>query len=302
MNEAETRAELIDPALKAVGWGDVEGSRVLRESHINLGRLQGAGRRGEPEIADYVLVYRNIKLAVIEAKRQELPLTEGVGQAKHYASKLQVRFTYASNGLEIYQVDMETGTEGEIDAFPSPDELWRMTFTQANQWRERFADVPFEDKGGAWQPRYYQDIAVQRVLEALASGQNRILLTLATGTGKTAIAFQIAWKLFRAEKSDIFDVLAYIAFALAPITREERVVEHKDLIYSHYNDKQQAFLDFVLTQYINEGVGELHTDRIASFLELKYGGLHDAKIELGEASQIRETFVGFQRYLFEKGA
>lgn len=109
-------------------------------------------------------------------------------------------------------------------------------------------------------------------------------------------------KLINAEKSDLFDVLAYIAFSLDPVTREERVVEHKDLIFSHYDDKQQAFLDFVLTQYINQGVGELQTERIASFLELKYGGLHDAKQELGEVSRIREVFVGFQRHLFEKEA
>ena len=109
-------------------------------------------------------------------------------------------------------------------------------------------------------------------------------------------------KLINAEKSDLFDVLAYISFALTPVTREERVVEHKDLIFSHYNDKQQAFLDFVLTQYINQGVGELQTERIRSFLELKYGGLHDATQVLGEVASIREVFVGFQRHLFEKEA
>ena len=91
----------------------------------------------------------------------------------------------------------DPGEEGEIDAFPTPEELWQMTFAEENEWRERFADIPFEDKGGSWQPRYYQDIAVQRTLEAMANGEDRILLTLATGTGKTAIAFQIAWKLFQ---------------------------------------------------------------------------------------------------------
>ena len=116
MNEAETRAELIDPALKNAGWGEVEGSRVLRERNCKItdGRLQGAGQRSKPEIADYILVYRNTKLAVIEAKKRDLPLTEGVGQAKQYASKLQLRFTYSTNGLGIYQVDMQEGQEGEI--------------------------------------------------------------------------------------------------------------------------------------------------------------------------------------------
>ena len=82
MNEAETRAEHIDPALKAAGWGVVEGSRVLREHGITLGRLQGNAKRAKAEIADYVLVYRNTKLAVIEAKAWDKLATEGVGQAK----------------------------------------------------------------------------------------------------------------------------------------------------------------------------------------------------------------------------
>ncbi|MFK3845523.1 EcoAI/FtnUII family type I restriction enzme subunit R [Stenotrophomonas sp. NPDC078853] len=196
MNEAETRAEHIDPALKAAGWGVVDGSRIRREV-IAPGRLQGKGQRGKAEIADYVLIYRNTKLAVIEAKAWDKPTTEGLAQAKQYARKLAVRFTYATNGQAIYGVDMATGEEGDVAAYPSPDELWAKTFAESNAWRDRFAAVPFEDKGGAWETRYYQEIAVRRVLEAIAEGRERILLTLATGTGKTAIAFQIAWKLFQ---------------------------------------------------------------------------------------------------------
>jgi type I restriction enzyme R subunit len=197
MNEAETRAEHIDPALKAAGWGVAEGSRILREYGITQGRLQGGGKRAKAEIADYVLVYRNTKLAVVEAKAWDKPYTEGVGQAKSYAAKLAVRFAYATNGQAIYGMDMALGQEGDIPAFPSPDELWNLTFAEENAWRDRFAAVPFEDKGGSHPGRYYQDIAVQRVLEAMAAGKDRILLTLATGTGKTFIAFQIAWKLFQ---------------------------------------------------------------------------------------------------------
>ena len=200
MNEAETRAERIDPALNAAGWGVVEGSRVLREHGLTLGRLQGSGGKGaraKAEIADYVLVYRNTKLAVIEAKAWGKPHTEGVGQAKRYASKLAVRFTYSTNGQAIYGIDMATGVEGDVATFPRPDQLWGMTFAQASAWRDRFAAVPFEDKGGTWQARYYQEIAIVRVLEAIEEGRDRILLTLATGTGKTFIAFQLAWKLFQ---------------------------------------------------------------------------------------------------------
>ncbi len=196
MNEAETRAEHIDRALTDAGWGVVDGSRVLREYPITLGRIEGHGRRGTALTADYVLVYRTHKLAVIEAKAWDKPLTEGVAQAKDYATKIAVRFTYATNGQGIYGIDMHTGKEGDQLRYPTPDELWDRTFAQENAWRDRFAAIPFEDRGGFYQPRYYQDIAVERVLEAVAGGKKRMLLTLATGTGKTFIAFQIAWKLF----------------------------------------------------------------------------------------------------------
>src|ERR1035438_7993782 len=189
MNEAETKAEHIDPALQAAGWGVVEGSRISREYEITKGRLTGHGRRGKGLIADYVLIYRNHKLAVIEAKAWDEELTEGVAQAKNYAGKLAVRYTYATNGQGIYAIDMLTGKEGEIAAYPTPDELWAMTFAKADAWRDRFAAVPFEDKGGSHPSRYYQDIAIEKVLQKIEENQQRILLTLATGTGKTFIAF-----------------------------------------------------------------------------------------------------------------
>jgi len=196
MNEAETRAEHIDPTLKEAGWGVVDGSRILREYHITPGRIEGFGRRGKPLIADYILVYRNHKLAVDEAKSWDDPLTEGVGQAKDYAAKMAIRFAYATNGRGIYGIDMGTGKEGEVPRYPTPDELWNITFAKANAWRDRFSAVPFEDKGGSHPGRFYQDIAVERAMEAISENRHRILLTLATGTGKTFIAFQIAWKLF----------------------------------------------------------------------------------------------------------
>src|SRR5437868_14526106 len=196
MNEAETRADHIDPALKAAGWGVVEGSRILREYPITLGRLEGYGRRAKALTADYILVYRNHKLAVVEAKAWDEELTEGLAQAKNYAGKLAVRYAYATNGQGLYGADMQTGHEGDAPNYPTPDELWNGAFADVNAWRDRFATVPFEDRGGYFQARYYQDIAIDRVLEAVAAGRDRILLTLATGTGKTFIAFQIAWKLF----------------------------------------------------------------------------------------------------------
>lgn len=198
MNEAETRAELVDPALAAAGWGIVPRSRIRREYPITLGRLEGMGRRGKALTADYVLEYRNTKLAVIEAKAQAEPVTQGLAQAKTYADKLAIRFAYSTNGTGIYAVDMQTAAEGDVASYPSPDELWAKTFAVENAWRDRFASIPYEDKGGSHPARYYQEIAIERVLESIANNEQRILLTLATGTGKTFIAFQIAWKLFQA--------------------------------------------------------------------------------------------------------
>ncbi|MEO8514438.1 MAG: DEAD/DEAH box helicase family protein [Ignavibacteria bacterium] len=195
MNESETRAELIDPALKASGWGVVEGSRVRREQ-ITEGRIQAGGLRAKPMIADYVLVYKNQKLAVIEAKSDEKDVTEGVQQAKDYAEKLKLHFAYSTNGKEIYQINCVTGKEEIISKYPTPDELWNEIYSDVNEWREKFSAIPYEDIGGSKNVRYYQEIAVNKTMNAIAENKDRILLTLATGTGKTFIAFQIAWKLF----------------------------------------------------------------------------------------------------------
>ena len=197
MNEADTRAELIDPQLKLAGWGDIAESRVQREYNINAGEIRAGGIRSSQMKADYVLVYKNRKLAVIEAKSNELEVGEGVAQAKQYATKLELDYTYAANGKEIYEICLATGTEGLVSGFPTPDELWNKVFGDSNEWQAKFNSVPFEDVNGTKQARYYQEIAVNRVMEAVANNKQRILLTLATGTGKTFVAFQVAWKLFQ---------------------------------------------------------------------------------------------------------
>ena len=197
MNEAETRAELIDPKLKARGWGVVEYSKILREYHITAGKILTGGKRAKPLIADYILVYKGRKLAAIEAKCDENPVGEGVSQAKNYAEKMHLDYTYASNGKEIYQICMQSGSEGPVDNFPSPDELQNMTYPSQNMWRDNFNNVPLEDMGGTKGVRYFQEVAVNHVMSAIADGKPRILLTMATGTGKTFVAFQITWKLFQ---------------------------------------------------------------------------------------------------------
>lgn len=204
MNEQETRTEYIIPALQKAGWGIVAGSRIREEFPISKGRLIGHGQRSKPDKADFVLQYKNRNIAVIEAKKRDLHYTEGVGQAKDYAGRLQIRFTYSTNGLQIYGMDMQAGTEGDVNEYPTPDELWEMTFGEQNKLQpqatalsDKLLSVPYETKSGTKPPRYYQENSVANVLDAMAHDKNRILLTLATGTGKTDIAFQIAWKLFK---------------------------------------------------------------------------------------------------------
>jgi len=194
MNEAETRAELIDPKLKESGWGVIEGTKVLREYQFTDGKIRTGLGRAKPLIADYILVYKERKLAVIEAKSDNYGPTEGVAQAKDYAEKLHLDTTFSTNGKKIYQICMETGKEEYVETFLTPEELWNKTFKIKNDWKEKFNEIPTV---GPYGKRFYQEIAINKALDAIADGKNRLLLTLATGTGKTSIAFQIAWKLFQ---------------------------------------------------------------------------------------------------------
>lgn len=208
MDETATRRKKIDPKLYEVGWEQVPDSEILTEQSAYLiapGRVEKI-RHSKPKKADYVLEYKGRKLAVIEAKSDERPVSDGVPQAKLYAEMLQIRFTYATNGDEIWAIDMGVkdaegnyivpSTEGPVAKFPSPQELWLMTYPEENVWRDRFNLCAFNRDGGRM-PRYYQENAINRVLDAVANEQRRILLTMATGTGKTYTAFQICWKLFQ---------------------------------------------------------------------------------------------------------
>ena len=204
MNEAQTRFNKIDPKLRNAGWGIVPGSNILVEqSAFAPGRITPTGHKN-PKKADYILEYKGIKLAVIEAKSDEKDVSEGVGQAKLYADALKIRYTYSTNGDEIWFIDMGIkdskgeyiipSKEYDINQFPTPQDLWQMTFPEENPWRDKFNLCALNRSGGR-HPRYYQEIAIKNVLEAVAKQRNRILLTMATGTGKTYTAFQICWKL-----------------------------------------------------------------------------------------------------------
>lgn len=210
MNESQTRIDKIDPKLFAAGWNQVPESHILTEQSAYLiapGRV-GKVKTGKAKKADYVLEYRGRKLAIIEAKSDEKDVSEGVDQAKEYAEMMQIRYTYATNGDKVYFIDMGVrnakgeyvipSTEGELPApkFPTPQELWQMTYPEAHPWRDKFNLQPFNRDGGRT-PRYYQENAINNVLNAVANKQDRILLTMATGTGKTYTAFQICWKLFQ---------------------------------------------------------------------------------------------------------
>jgi len=198
MNEAETRAELIDPKLKENGWDGKANPdvKVHREYHITAGKIKATGGRKKPVIADYLLTFKGRKMAVVEAKSDECEVGECIGQAKDYAEKLKVEDCYGANGREIYHIDMDSGKEELVGNFHTPDELWHKAFPVHNEWQDNFDAVPDETKGGTMGGRFYQEIATEAALDAIAEKKNRILLTLATGTGKTFIAFQIAWKLF----------------------------------------------------------------------------------------------------------
>ncbi len=200
LTEADTCREFVTPALQRAGWG--QAPHAIGEQHaITAGRILLAGgkaRRAKLRRADYILyLQRDFPIAVVEAKEIGLPAENGVQQAREYAEMLGLRFAYATNGRRIIEIDYTAGAEREVDHYPSPDELWRrlngevqLPEPAANQWLE-----PYNLTSGKI-PRYYQDIAIRRVIEAILKGQKRVLVTLATGTGKTSVAFQVCWKLW----------------------------------------------------------------------------------------------------------
>ena len=200
MNESDTRRKKIDPKLKEALWEVTPDSAIYTEqSAYNTfapGKISASAERN-PKKIDYLLVYKGLKIAIVEAKKDELDVSEGVPQAKEYAERMNIRFTYSCNGDKIWAIDMQTGEEGFVDAFPTPQELWERLYPENNPLRDKLNAVPFNRDGGK-SPRYYQEIAVNNVMNAISRKQDRVLLTLATGTGKTYIAFQICWKIFKA--------------------------------------------------------------------------------------------------------
>ncbi len=203
MNEADTCRKLVVPALQAAGW-DHEPHRMNEQVTFTDGRIIVVGRQSRRRLgkrADFILRYRlDMPLAVVEAKPDELPAGEGMQQAKNYAEILGLKFAYATNGREILEFDYLTGRESVLSSFPAPDELWQR-LCSSGEFLPAAADrllAPAYHLSGK-SPRYYQEIAINRTVEAVLQGRKRVLLTMATGTGKTIVAFQICWKLWSSQ-------------------------------------------------------------------------------------------------------
>lgn len=201
MSEQDTRRQLIDPKLKEAGWEVVEGSRIITERYFTNGRLTQSGRQAKSRY-DYVLIYKNVKLAVVEAKKSGMSYGDAVGQVKDYNEQLKLPFAYATDGNEIREMHYvgDACHEQDVAAFPSPEEMYQRAFPENNEVEDALSQIPFNRSGGK-EPRYYQELAINRTISALGRGKKKILLTLATGTGKTYIAFQVVWKLFEAKWS-----------------------------------------------------------------------------------------------------
>jgi len=201
-NEADTCRKYVVPLLQNAGW-DREPHSIAEQRSITDGRIVPLGKgfvRKAPKRVDYLLRYtRDFPLAAIEAKAAYKSASDGIQQAKRYAEMLGLKFAYATNGKEVVEFDYFTGLETVLSAYPAPDELWARyragNKIQDPQIAARLL-TPFNHDVGKGE-RYYQQIAVNRAVENILKGQRRLLITMATGTGKTAVAFQICWKLWQ---------------------------------------------------------------------------------------------------------
>ena len=193
LNEAETCRKFVAPKLLAVGW-DADQHSIAEQRTFTDGRIyplpDGRAKRGKAKRADYILRYtRDFALAVVEAKDVYHNAGDGLQQAKEYAEILKLKFAYSTNGREIVEFDYLTGRESVISVFPTPEGLWaRLQDSEAisQEVKERLL-TPFNHVTGK-SPRYYQEIAVNRVVQAILQGKKRVLVTMATGTGKTEVA------------------------------------------------------------------------------------------------------------------
>ena len=256
LNEAETRAELIDPALKNAGWGVVDPSRIRREV-IAPERLQG----GSPAFAkrNHRNPARNAArvLCLPEKKRVKVKLADGKERAIQHTSAISF---WSSDGKRMSAAEFVQRLYGDLPEWFADEERLREIWSNPGTRKKLLEGL--EEKGYG--------------LEQLRE----------------------IGKMIEAENSDIYDVLALMAFNMPPISRSERVTAHKEQIYSQHNYQQHDFLEFVLEHYVARGITELDPDKLPQLIELKYHTVRDAVRELGPVGNIREVFVGFQRELY----
>jgi len=199
MKEADNCRTYVLPKLKSAGWED---EYITEQLVLTPGRIVPIGDRHTRKDGlrpDYVLFIRhNIPIAVVEAKADYKNVGDGLQQAIQYADMLGVKFAFSSNGKGIIEHDFITGLESKIDNLPSPNELWERlkgTFNFEDKKDETDSLAAYWEEVGGKKPRYYQQVAINKAVNAVLAGQSRILLTMATGTGKTFVAFQIVWRL-----------------------------------------------------------------------------------------------------------
>ena len=214
MTEEEVKLNYITPAIERAGW---DRKLIRMEYPITAGKIVVRGEKAfrlTKKRADYLLFYKeNMPLAIVEAKDPSHVIGDGMLQAQEYEKKLDVRFVYTSNGDGFLFYDMKTGEQKtlSLEEFPSPDELYERQYKErieAAKDLETVLNTPYYFGEESFTPRYYQRIAINRTVEAIASGQDRVLLVMATGTGKTYMAFQIIWRLW---KSGIKKRILYLA-------------------------------------------------------------------------------------------
>jgi type I restriction enzyme R subunit len=265
MNEADTCRKHVVPCLQAAGWDD-EPHSIAEQRTVTDGRIVPVGKgfiRKQPKRIDYILRYtRDFPLAVVEAKAVYKHAAEGMQQAKDYALMLGLKFAYATNGPEIVEFDAITGLERLVERYPTPAELWERYRAAAGIGNPQIADrllTPFNHEVGKGE-RYYQQLAVNRVVENILTGKRRVLVTMATGTGKTAVAFQICWKLWNA--------------------RWNRTGEHRRPRILYLADRN------ILVDQPKDGI-------FAAFGDARY------KIESGEVVKSREMYFAIYQALAE---
>lgn len=195
LSEADTRAKIITPKLISDGWSE---NFIVREYFFTDGRKLIGNKRGKRYFVDYLLRYENTNLAIVEAKSEDKDPLDGLQQSINYAEKLKIDYVYSTNGHKIYEHCLLDGKGYFVDNFQSPLDLFNKKYRHLKDKDKEIVSQPFHIEGNT-KPRFYQQIAVQKAIEELVTGKDRVLLTLATGTGKTYIAFQIVYRLFQSK-------------------------------------------------------------------------------------------------------